>query len=293
MKKIAVVGGGVAAMSAAVYALRGNADVTMFAPYGLGGLVATIDKINNFPSYTSVDGWTLSQNFAAQVKSLGLKPVSERVISVTQKDDKFAVVTDKNEYVFDRVIVASGTSHNKLGFETQWVGKGVSYCATCDGNFYKNKVVSVVGGGSQAVREALYLANLAERVIVLAGGSVLTCDAVSANQIDSLPNVSVVYNATPTEISGSEIVDGIVYYVDGERVCAEVSAVFVAVGQTPNSDFVHIDDVKDEKGYIKVDGRCETSVKGLFAAGDVTDGALKQIVTACGDGAKAGLFALK
>lgn len=280
-------------MSAAVYALRGNADVTMFAPYGLGGLVATIDKIDNFPSYTSVDGWTLSQNFAAQVKSLGLKPVRERVVSVTQNDDKFTVATDKNEYVFDRVIVASGTSHNKLGFESQWVGKGVSYCATCDGNFYKNKVVAVVGGGSQAVREALYLANLAERVIVLAGGSALTCDAVSANQLASLLNVSVVYNATPTEITGTDVVEGIVYYVGGEKFCADVSAVFVAVGQTPNSDFVHIDGVKDEKGYIKVDGRCETSVKGLFAAGDVTDGALKQIVTACGDGAKAGLFALK
>lgn len=293
MKKIAIIGGGVAAMSAAVYALRANADVTMFAPYGLGGLVATIDKIDNFPSETSTDGWTLSQSFVAQIKALGLKPLRERVLALTKNGDEFHIVTDKAEYEFDSVVVASGTAHNKLGFEAQWVGRGVSYCATCDGNFYRGKTVAVVGGGGQAVREALYLSDVVANVVVFVSGDKLTADAVSTEQLVAKENVRIVYGVTVTAIYGEDVVDGVEVFIGGHTEKTDVAAVFVAIGAKPVTEFVQVDGVKDEKGYLKIDERCQTAVKGLFAAGDVTNGPLKQIVTACGDGAKAGFFACR
>ena len=293
MKKIAIVGGGVAAMSAVVYAARGNAQITMFAPYGLGGLVATIDRIDNFPSYPSVDGWTLAQNFVQQVKALDVQVVRERVLSLDKSDDGFAVATDKSVYTFDRVIVASGTAHNKLGFETDWVGRGVSYCATCDGNFFRGKNVAVVGGGGQAVREADYLAQIATHVYVVCPSAQPTADLTAIAELTSKQNVQVVCNSVAVGIVGNDTVEGLDVVTDGVAGHLSVSAVFVAVGAVPVTDFVHVDGVLDDKGYVIVDGRAETSVKGLFAAGDVTNGPLKQIVTACSDGAKAGLFALK
>lgn len=293
MKKVAIIGGGVAAMSAAVYALRGNADVTMFAPYGLGGLVSTIDKISNFPSYTDTDGWTLSQNFVEQVKTLGLKPLRERVVSLTKSGDEFCVVTDKNSYNFDRVILATGTSHNKLGFESQWVGRGVSYCATCDGNFFRAKTVAVVGGGGQAVREATYLAELAEKVYVVCPSAELTADKIAVDELMSKNNVAVLFRSVVTDIFGNDVVEKLEMVSDGKKSELQVSGVFVAVGAVPVTDFVHIDGVLNDKGYVKIDCRAESPIKGLFAAGDVTDGPLKQIVCACSDGAKAGLFCLK
>lgn len=292
MKNIAIIGGGVAGLTAAVYALRANAEVTLFEQFGLGGLVANIDKIENFPSYVSVEGWQLATDMASQAKKLGLKVVRQKVLELTKRDNKFVIKTDKGEYDFASVIVSTGTAHNKLGIEDGYVGKGVSYCATCDGNFYKGAPVAVVGYGNQAVREALYLADLCSKVYIIASNSALTAEEINVAALQNKGNVEVIYNAGVAEITGEEKVTGITVYANGGQCSIEVDGVFVAVGAAPISDFIHIDGLDKVKGYLVVDGRCETSVKGLFAAGDVTNGSLKQIVTACSDGAKAGSFAV-
>lgn len=290
MKRIAVIGGGVAGLSAAVYALRSGAEVTVFEQFGLGGLVATIDKIENYPSHTSIEGWKLASDMASQAKALGLKTVRQKVLSLTKGDSGFAITTDKGEYVFPSVVVATGTSHNKLGIEGNFVGKGVSYCATCDGAFYRNRSVMVVGGGNPAVSEATYLADLCSTVYVAVAQSQFTAYEKAVDALLAKCNVKVLYNTTVAEILGDELVSSVRVFSNGVVDEIAVDGVFVAIGAMPVTDFIHIDGIEMQRGYIVVDGRCQTSVVGLFAAGDVTNGPLKQIVTACSNGAIAGTF---
>ena len=291
MKNIAIIGGGVAGLSAAIYALRANAQVTMFEQYGLGGLVATIDKIENYPSYPSIDGFELANNMVMQAKQLGLKVVRRKVLSLTKEQDDFVVTTDKDSYTFTAVIVATGTSHNKLGIESDFVGKGVSYCATCDGNFYRNMPVAVVGNGKQAVREATYLADLCSLVHLIVPESQLNAEARAIDDLIAKTNVHIIYNATVSEILCADTVSAIKVFANNGLSQIDVNGVFVAIGAKPITDFINIEGVEKQKGYLVVDDKCQTSVQGLYAAGDVTNGPLKQIVTACGDGAKAAVFA--
>ena len=190
-------------------------------------------------------------------------------------------------------MVSTGTSHNKLGIESDYVGRGVSYCATCDGNFFKEMPVAVVGGGNQAVREAAYLANLCSKVYVLLQGDSFAAEESSVADLLAMDNVEVIYNVAVSAIGGENSVENVsLFGKDGqENRVLGIKGLFVAVGATPVTDFIDIEELKKVNGYIVVDGRGESSVKGLFAAGDVTSGTLKQIVTACADGAKAGSFA--
>ena len=293
MKKIAVIGGGAAGLTASIYALRANAEVTLFEQFGLGGLAANIDRIDNYPGYASVEGWQLAADMSLQAKKLGLKVIRQRVLSLKKDGDEFVITTDRGEYRYPAVVVATGTSHNKLGIESDYVGRGVSYCATCDGNFFKGMPVAVVGGGNQAVREAAYLANLCSKVYVLLQGDSFTAEETSVADLLAMGNVETIYNVAVSAIGGENSVENVsLYGKDGkENRVLDIKGLFVAVGATPVTDFIDIGEVKKINGYIAVDGRSESSVKGLFAAGDVTSGALKQIVTACADGAKAGSFA--
>ncbi len=293
MKKIAVIGGGAAGLTASIYALRANAEVTLFEQFGLGGLAANIYRIDNYPGYASVEGWQLAADMSSQAKKLGLKVIRQRVLSLKKDGDEFVITTDRGEYRYPAVVVATGTSHNKLGIESDYVGRGVSYCATCDGNFFKGMPVAVVGGGNQAVREAAYLANLCSKVYVLLQGDSFTAEETSVADLLAMGNVETIYNVAVSAIGGENSVENVsLYGKDGkENRVLDIKGLFVAVGATPVTDFIDIGEVKKINGYIAVDGRSESSVKGLFAAGDVTSGALKQIVTACADGAKAGSFA--
>lgn len=289
MKNIAIIGGGVAGLSAAIYALRANVNVTLFEQFGLGGLVATLDKIENYPSYPSVEGWELAQNMANQAKQLGLKQTRQKVLSLTTCENGFCITTDKGQHSFDAVIIATGTTHNKLGIEGDYVGKGVSYCATCDGNFYRNLDVAVVGNGNSAIKEALYLADLCKTVYLVANDN-LTGEQKVIDDLLAKTTVQLV-NGTVATIGGENEVQFVDVYRDGTTTRLDVAGIFVAVGSTPATDFIKIDGLTMQKGYVVVDDRAQTNVKGLYAAGDCTNGPLKQIVTACGDGAKAGLFA--
>ena len=291
MMKMAIIGGGVAGLSAAIYALRANADVTIFEQYGLGGLTASLDKIENYPSYTSIEGWQLADSMANQAQALGLKVIYEQVVDIKKTDNGFDIITSENTYNFLSVTIATGTKHNKLGIEGDYVGRGVSYCATCDGNFYRNRPVTVAGNGNNAVNEALYLSNLASTVYVINPSDAFNADQVLVDRLLSAENVKVYYNSSVTSLHGEDKLSSIV--VLGEHGKEEIStdALFVAVGSQPSIDFLRSLSPEKDKAFIKADEYMQTSIEGLFVCGDVSNGPLKQIVTACADGAKAGHYA--
>lgn len=291
MMKMAIIGGGVAGLSAAIYALRANADVTIFEQYGLGGLTASLDKIENYPSYTSIEGWQLADSMANQAQALGLKVIYEQVVDIKKTDNGFDIITSENTYNFLSVTIATGTKHNKLGIEGDYVGRGVSYCATCDGNFYRNRPVTVAGNGNNAVNEALYLSNLASMVYVINPSDTFNADEVLVNRLLSAENVKVYYNSSVTSLHGEEKLSSIVVLgQDGKEEIA-TDALFVAVGSQPSIDFLRSLSPEKDKAFIKADEHMQTSIEGLFVCGDVSNGPLKQIVTACADGAKAGHYA--
>lgn len=291
MKKIAIIGGGVAGLTAAIYALRANAEVTLFEQFGLGGQTANLGVIENYPSYSAVEGWQLADSIAKQAKALGLKTVRSRVLSLTKNEEVFTIKTEKGNFDFPTVVVATGTAHNKLGFETPYVGKGVSYCATCDGNFYKNQPVAVVGGGTPAVREAMYLADVCSTVYVVVAQQNFSAEELALKNLLQKPNVVPIFNSQVSKIVCDEKVSAMEIFDGKCTTTLNVSGIFVAIGAVPITDFIQIENLQKQKGYLVVDEKCQTNVAGLFAAGDVADGSLKQIVTACADGAKAGSFA--
>lgn len=293
MKKIAIIGGGVAGLTAAIYALRANAEVTLFEQFGLGGYTANLTEIHNYPSYVKVEGWELAANMTKHAKELGLKDVVRQRIEMLTlgANGEFEIVTAKQTYGFATVIVATGTTRNKLGIEDAYAGKGVSYCATCDGNFYKGQNVAVVGGNKHAVSEALYLTDLCQTVTILAPTDKLTLSERKQAKLESKTNIQIIYNATVAQIYGEGKVEGLKYAVDNRQRELAVQGIFISVGSSPATDFIHIDGLNLDKGFIVVDDTCMSSIDGLFAAGDVTNGKLKQIVTACADGAKAGTYA--
>ena len=291
MMKMAIIGGGVAGLSAAIYALRANADVTIFEQYGLGGLTASLDKIENYPSYTSIEGWQLADSMANQAQVLGLKVIYEQVVDIKKTDNGFDIITSENTYNFLSVTIATGTKHNKLGIEGDYVGRGVSYCATCDGNFYRNRPVTVAGNGNNAVNEALYLSNLASTVYVINPSDTFNADQVLVDRLLSAENVKVYYNSSVTSLHGEEKLSSIVVLGQDGKEEISTDALFVAVGSQPSIDFLRSLSPEKDKAFIKADEHMQTSIEGLFVCGDVSNGPLKQIVTACADGAKAGHYA--
>lgn len=285
--KIAIIGGGPAGLTAAIYALRNNFEVVLFEKGGIGGQAAITNEVENYPAFKNISGFELTNKMYEQAENFGLKTKYEEIVSVKPEDGMFLVKTEDDAYIFDGVILAMGASAKALGIENEFVGRGVSYCATCDGNFFKEKTVAVVGGGNTAVDDALYLSNIAKKVYLIHRREGFRAAHMAVERVKRQPNVEFVTNAVPVRLEGGDVLEKVIVKTcDGEREI-KTDALFVAVGQKPNSDCVKgLVDI-DENGYILTNGNLETCVKGLYAAGDVRQKTLRQIVTATGDGAVA------
>ena len=295
MKDIIIIGGGPGGITAALYAKRAGCDVSIFEGMSPGGQVMTTPEIENYPGFLGT-GFDLAMKFYEQISSLNVDFQYENVKSLEKADDLFKVVCESGkEFTAKSVIIASGAGRRKLEIkgENEFTGRGVSYCATCDGNFFKGKVAVVVGGGNTAVEDAIYLSKLCRKVYLIHRRDSFRASKVLTDRLFKVDNIDVILNSIPIEICGDDKVTKLVIMDNNTKVQSEINtdAVFVAVGTIPQTDFVPDIVEKNDGGYIVTDDKCRTNIEGLYAIGDVRNTPLKQVITAAADGAVAATYA--
>lgn len=287
-----IIGGGCAGLSAAIYAKRAqlNALVIEKDP-DAAGQIAVTERVDNYPGMLGVSGFDLAESFRKHAVGLGAEFLTGEVQKLEQNSGKWNVILSNGaSKTAKTVIYAAGTSYRRLGVPGD-DKKRISYCAVCDGFFYKDKTAAVIGGGDTALSDALYLAKLAERVYLIHRRNEFRANRSLQKQVSETPNITPVMNAVISEITGGENADGIVYIQDGVSKRLPVDGIFAAIGSVPNSDLLRDICGLDGNGYVNAGEDCVTSTKGIFAAGDVRTTPLRQVVTAAADGANAAVSA--
>ena len=284
---VLIIGGGVAGMTAGIYAKRRGRNVAIIEKFTLGGQVLSLNRIENFPSQSEIDGLTLGQMFAKQVKHLGIGVILDDIEKVDFTGKEKILFGKKQTYRAESVIIATGLASVPLGKnEDDFLGRGVSFCAVCDANFYKGKDVCVASKGGSGIKGAIDLAGVCSKVTVLDSQDMSKFASNFKN-----PKIEVVSNVEIEKVEGSDTVEGVLAKLNGKEKFFKTSALFVELGKRPKTDiFKRVLDL-DDRGFIKTDANMQTSQENVFAVGDVRSGFLKQIVTACGDGAIAGQLA--
>ena len=296
-RKVVIIGSGSAGYTAAIYAARANLDPVVFGGVSLGGQLMITSDVENFPGFPEpVLGPELMERMKAQCERLGVKIVPEFVASVDLKKRPFLVrSTEGTEATGEALIVATGATAKLLGLpaEKKLMGHGVSACATCDGFFFKGKEVAVVGGGDTAMEEATFLTKFASKVTVVHRRDSLRASMIMQDRARKNPKISFVWDSAVSDIVGDGTVDAVKLknLKSGKESTLAVQGLFVAIGHSPTTEFLKGQLKVDEAGYIATDGRTRTSVKGVFAAGDVMDSRYRQAVTAAGSGCMAALEA--
>lgn len=289
---IVVVGAGPSGLTAAIYAKRANKSVLVVERGLYGGQVATIGEIENYPGYLNIQGSELADIFYSQAKKLGVEFKIDNMIDIVDLGDKKQVVCKKATYEAGAVILALGSMSRELNVEGEkrFIGSGVSYCATCDGAFFKDKDVAVVGSGDSAVATTLYLNNICKSICIISKYPQLKLKAYQPNIFERLKNVKIYYSSQVQGIVGENKVEGLI--VDSQKQPIKVDGVFVTIGRKPDTEFLKGKIELDKFGYIVSDELAHTSMQGVFACGDVSTIKLKQIVTATSTGAVAATEAL-
>ena len=288
---IAIIGSGPAGYTAAIYACRAGYSAVVFEKFSPGGQMGLTVGIENYPGFESIDGFELNERMMKQAKALGAVIKYEEAAKITKNSGRIILKTTKDEYSCRAVIIGTGASPRMLEVlgEREYAGRGVSYCATCDGAFFRKKTVAVVGGGDSAVKEALYLSNIANKVYIIHRRDTFRASPHDSEKLTEKENIIPVYDSTVEEIKGDMKVTGIVVrnVKSGEKTAIDCDGVFVSIGRVPDSSLISGLAETDENGYIIAGENCVTSCPGVFAVGDVRTKALRQIVTACADGANA------
>lgn len=293
-----IIGGGPAGYTAALYAARAGLDAVLIEKAGAGGQMALTDVIDNYPGFDEgIDGFTLGMKMKNGAERFGVKTILEQVNSVDFKNDVKVVNTAGKTYFAKTVVVSTGADPNELGVknEREYIGKGIHYCAHCDGRFYKDKTVMVVGGGNTAVADALFLARFAKKVYVVHRRDTFRAEKILVDPLLHAENVEVLWNSVPVEFTAEERISGalIKNIVTNQEIKVPVDGVFVSIGRKPVTYFLEGSVSLDDKGYIIADETCRSSVDGVYAVGDVRTKPLRQIVTAAADGAVAVHFAVE
>ena len=296
MYDVIIIGAGPAGLSSAIYAGRAGLDCLILESTMYGGQITSTPEVENYPSVKKIAGWELADNLYQQAMSFGAQFSFETVKSIVDDGALKTVITDENAYIAKTVIIANGAKRKHLNIEgeDEFSGKGVSYCAYCDGSFFKDKTVCVCGGGNTALEDALYLSNLCSKVYLIHRRNEYRAQKHLVDLIQKTEKIVPILSYVPVKITGSNTVESIVLkqVESGEEKTLNTDAVFVCIGLFPeNTAFSDIIDL-DEHGYIISNENCKTSCPGIFAAGDTRTKELRQIVTAASDGAIAATAAL-
>ena len=288
MYDLIIIGAGPAGLTSALYALRANKKVLILEAKSYGGQIINASNIENYPGILSISGFDFATNLYNQVKDLGGEIIYEPVTHISS-DKK--VTTSKNTYQASSIIIATGTKRRKLNlpYEDELLGKGISYCATCDGHFFKDKDVAVIGGGNTALEDALYLANLAHTVYLIHRRTEFRGEPKYVEELKNKANVKLILNSTITSLNGTDTLESIT--INNEEI--PVQGLFIAIGGEPQNEvFSNVVDL-DENGYIKSLDGVHTKTKGIYVAGDARVKELRQLTTAVSDGSIASTIAIK
>ncbi len=298
MYDLIVVGAGPAGLTAAIYARRAEKSVLVLDKGMFGGQMTFSPKIENYPGFEQISGNELAEKLVAQAIALGADIDMQEVQGIRKCDNgAFCVNCEETEFMSHTVIIATGSKHRLLGLsnEEKFIGDGISFCAVCDGAFYVNKTVAVIGGGNSALQEAIMLSDGCEKVYIVQNLDFLTGEEKLAAILRERENVEFIFGCVVEEILGSDTFGGIVVRHDatGEKTRLDLDGMFVAIGQVPeNERYADLVTLSD-RGYIVSDENCLTDTRGLFVAGDCRTKSIRQIATACGDGAVAALAACR
>ncbi|MBR3627680.1 MAG: thioredoxin-disulfide reductase [Elusimicrobia bacterium] len=295
---VVIIGGGPSGMSAAIYSARARLKTLLIEKAGCGGQIAITDHLENYPGFEEgINGFDLAMKMEKQARTFGCEITYGEVSYIETEDAiKKVILSDKKEYFTKAVIIASGANFKKLGVEgeQEFIGKGVSYCATCDGPFFRNKEIAVVGGGDSALQEALYLTKFATKVNLIHRRDQFRAAKILQEKVFAEPKINIIFDSVVEKISGNLSVEQITLKNVKNNISSELSVngIFVFVGWLPNTKFLSNTTIKlNENGYIITDDNMNTSIEGVFACGDVRQKILRQVVTAAGDGAIAAISA--
>lgn len=297
MYDMIIIGAGPAGMSAAVYGRRAGKSVLMIDGKGFGGQILNTPEVDNYPGFKQIPGFEFATNLYEQAAGLGAELIYEKATGIQDKGSSKIVTTDAGEYETKSIILATGARSRPLGLENEgkFTGFGVSYCATCDGAFYKGRDVAVIGGGNTALEDAEVLTGIANRVYLIHRRDSFRADQANVNRVSRKENLEMLLDTVPEELLGDSAITGLKVRnlkTDEEREIS-VQGVFVAVGQMPdNQDFENVAEL-DERGYVIAGEDCETGTEGIFVAGDCRTKKVRQLATATADGAVAALAAVE
>ncbi len=291
---VIIIGGGPAGISAGIYSARAGRKVAIIEKFAPGGQLGLIGQIENYAGFKSINGFELAEKFEQHARFYGVEFIFDEAVKVEKIDSEILVKCMQNEYSAKALVIALGCHSRPLNVEGEekFKGKGVSYCALCDGNFYKNKTVAVVGSGDSAFSDAIYLSSICKKVFVLTKG-ILKLHNYAEDELDDKQNVEILKGALSNKILGEDFVTALVYDQNGKQQKIDVDGVFVAIGRVPETKFLEGFVNLTKSGYVIADENMQTSKEGVFVCGDVREGSLRQIATAVGDGAIAGTNASK